>query len=286
MGRDWLIVDAPNAVWRAFYGVAHREPLPAVLMALHAVNELADEFGVADVAWAFDRKPYKRKELFDGYKAGRERVKVDEAEQAAIDDCRARIGKLASDYLPRLGYTNVLEKRGYEADDLMAAAVRGLAPGDRAVLVSADYDLYQLLGPTCAVYHPQTDAWVTAKTFRTKYGLDPSLWAEAKAIAGCSSDDVPGLRGVGIQTAVKFLLKQLPRTHKTCYDIHRFLKTPEYERNLALTALPYPGLSPIELAPDPDRRPQSWRRLCEELDLGRLADAMRAHDTIGALIRG
>jgi 5'-3' exonuclease len=286
MPRDWLIVDAPNAVMRAFYGVGQREPLPSILLAIHDVQNLAAEFGVTDVAWAFDRPPYKRKDLFAGYKASRAARKVDEAEQAALDDVRGRITKLANDYLPRLGYQNLFARAGFEADDMMAAAVVGLREADRAILMSGDKDLYQLLSGRCAVYHPITKEFVTANSFRAKYGIEPKVWPQVKAIAGCASDDIPKVEGVGELTAIKHLTKRLPRTHKVAYDIHEFVKTPAYELNLKLTWLPFPGTPPVNLVPDPPRPESGWRALCERLDLGRLAEAMESHSTFGELVNG
>lgn len=273
MGRDWLIVDAPNAVWRCFYSTGQKEALPSVLCALLDVQRLAVEFDTPHVAFAFDKKPYLRRELFAGYKASRDVRKVDDEEADAIDACRLAIDKLRSDYLPKLGYGNVLAKRGYEADDLCAQAAKDCPDGDRVILVTADQDLYQCLSANCAVYHPQRDQFVTAKSFRADKGIAPNRWAEVKALAGCSSDDIPGIDGVGEKTAIKHLMNRIPRFHKVAWQLHEFEKSDAYRRNLTLTTLPYAGVPSVGLTRDDPRQNRNWRDLCEVLGLDSIADA-------------
>ncbi len=274
MGRDWLVIDAPNAVWRAFYSTGGREALPSVLCALLEIERLSVEFDTPHLAFAFDKKPYGRRDLYPGYKASRDIRKVDEEDAAAIDACRLAIDRLRSDYLPKLGYHNILAKRGYEADDQLAQCAKDADPQDRIILVTADQDLYQCLSSTCAVYHPQRDQFVTAKSFKADKGISPTRWAEVKAIAGCSSDDIPGVDGVGEKTAIKHLTKGIPRFHKVSWQLHEFLKSPEYQRNLTLTTLPYPDCPWVQLEPDPPRPRRSWRDYCELLGLEHMAAAV------------
>ncbi len=282
MPRDWLIIDAPNAVWRAFYSTGGKEALPSVLCALLEIERMAAEFDCTDLAFAFDKKPYRRRELYAGYKASRDVRKVDEEEADAIDACRLAIDKLRSDYLPKLGYQNVLAKRGYEADDMLAQAAKDCEAPDRCILVTADQDLYQCLSRTCAVYHPQRNQFVTAKSFRAEKGIDPSRWAEVKAIAGCSSDDIPGVEGVGEATAIKHLTKGIPRLHKVAWKLHEFVKSPEYQRNLTLTRLPFEDCPWVTLEPDPPRPKRNWAGLCEVLGLDHLNNEY-ADERMGSL---
>lgn len=274
MGKDWLIIDAPNAVWRCFYSVGNKEALPSVLCALLDVERLAREFDTPHVAFAFDKKPYLRRALYAGYKASRDVRKVDDEEADAVDQCRLAVDRLRSDYLGKLGYRNVLAKRGYEADDLCAQAAKDCPDGDRVILVTADQDLYQCLSATCAVYHPQRDQFVTAKSFRADKGIAPSRWPEVKALAGCSSDDIPGVPGVGEKTAIKHLTKGVPRFHKVAWDLHEFEKSDAYRRNLALTRLPYPDCPWVTLEEDEPRLPRTWKDLCDVLGLDRIANAL------------
>lgn len=271
---DWLVIDTPNAVWRTFYSTGVKEPAPSILLTLLEVERLSREFDTPNVAFAFDKKPYLRRDVYPGYKSSRDVRKVDDFEAEALDATRLAIDKLRSDYLPALGYNNVLAKRGWEADDHLAQCAVECDPSDRVILVTADQDLYQCLSRTCAVYHPQRDVFVTAKSFRQERGISPKLWPEVKAIAGCSSDDIPGVVGVGEKTAIKHLTKGLTRFHKIAWDVHNFLKSPEYERNLKLTRLPYPDCPWANLKPDPLRPHRGWRDLCERLGMDRLADAL------------
>ncbi len=283
MGRDWLVIDAPNAVWRCFYSVGAKEALPSVLCALLDVERLAEEFGTPHVAFAFDKKPYARRALYADYKVSRDVRKVDEEEAAAIDACRLSIDRLRSDYLTKLGYHNVLARKGYEADDMMAQAAKDCPDGDRVILVTADQDLYQCLSATCAVYHPQTDRFVTAKSFRADKGIPAARWAEVKALAGCSSDDIPGVPGVGEKTAIKYLNKLVPRFHKVAWDLHEFASSDAYKRNLTLTTLPYADCPWVALEPDPPRPRRTWRDLCDALGMDHIADIPDEQPTWGSI---
>src|SRR6185436_3339106 len=131
---------------------------------------------------------------------------------------------------------------GYEADDLNASICHA-HPKRRKVIVSADSDLYQLLqdnwprkGST-RVYHPITQITLDAGGFEIRYGINPQQWARLKAIAGCSSDEIPGVPGVGEKTAAKFLQGNGgPRSVGIAFEAKLI------NRNLQLTTLPFPGV--------------------------------------------
>lgn len=111
-----------------------------------------------------------------------------------------------------LGF-QVFERRGVEADDLIATAVRRLsAEGHACVIVSADKDFGQCVGgPVLQLAPPPTAnpalGWrrLDAAAVEEKFGVPPRLIADYLALVGDTSDNIPGLRGVGPKTAVKWL---------------------------------------------------------------------------------
>jgi DNA polymerase-1 len=113
-----------------------------------------------------------------------------------------------------LGF-QVFERRGVEADDLIATAVRRLsAEGHACIIVSADKDFGQCVGGSVLQLAPPPTAnpalgWrrLDAAAVEAKFGVPPRLIADYLALVGDASDNIPGLRGVGPKTAVKWLLE-------------------------------------------------------------------------------
>jgi 5'-3' exonuclease len=213
------------------------------------------------MVWCFDHKPYLRSRDFKLYKQ-RSR-KVTDEEERSEDELRMHIDKLRTTYLPLLGFSNLFSKLGYEADDVMAAVF--LPESERMVLVTEDRDVYQLLNSRRAVYHPVSRQFVTANSFREKYGIEPRLWTEVKAVAGCITDNITGMEGVGETGALQYFTGRLGGTKKA-EKILQYNRTPAYVLNRKLVALPYPGLDPF--IPTPDQLvPDGIRKLCEALDI-------------------
>lgn len=275
MARDWIIFDANYICWWGFYGMGRRDVMQSLLTALSQFARIAEEFRADAVAFCFDRKPYIRRKVLSTYKSTRERKEVDDEQLAVEDDYRREIDALRTEYLNELGHTNIFSQKGYEADDLIAAVVARIPDGDRAIVVTGDEDLYQLLSGRCAVYHPMTDRFVTAKIFKEEHGVHPRLWTEIKALVGCSTDDIPGMDRVGLKTACKFFRGELKGTPK--HDkILEFNRSKTYTRNRELVSLPFPGLKEVVLdTPIPIEKKlanEALRKLCERL--GAPADAL------------
>ena len=278
---DWLVADASYLAWRNFHSIGAKDGAVSALLIVRDAERMAVELGCGGVVWAFDRKPYLRQKIHPGYKGKRDTKKWDDETAAAVEVMFATPNKMRTEYLSDMGYKNVCHKLGYEADDVMAALVQGLADGHRAVLVSRDQDLWQLLSNRCALYDPQNKAMFTARDFKGEYFMKPRLWAEVKALAGCASDDIDGLDGVAEITAVKFFrgaaLK--PETH---HRILAFNRSEQYRLNAKLVTLPYPGIDPITPEADDGCDPVAWRQLCVELGLPGLAELPDRQNAYGA----
>ena len=139
--------------------------------------------------------PTFRHKAYDLYKATRKEIDPDLIMQLG----RAR--PLAE----ALGFA-CIEKQGYEADDLMATMARKAVRGGwDAVLVTGDKDALQLVGGGIRVYNASKGAWMDAPQVEEKFGVPPSAVRDYLAIVGDSSDNVPGLKGVGPVGAVKLI---------------------------------------------------------------------------------
>lgn len=179
------------------------------------VRDMVEDVNPVACVLVFD-SPVKtfRSFLSDGYKANRtERKKAFDEEKARLNNARLAAVTKMFDYPPP--GLNVLRKNGYEADDLIAAfvhALRLLPDGSRAtartriMIATSDQDMSQLLDFAAVdVLDIDKRRYVTAKSFREKGGYGPELVPAVKAIAGDTSDNIPGIRNVGEVTAVKFL---------------------------------------------------------------------------------
>ncbi len=106
---------------------------------------------------------------------------------------------------------------------------------------------------------------VTKDSFKKEYGFHPVGWSTTKALAGCVSDGVRGIKGVGEGSVLKYMTNKLPSS--SCY--HKRLeegKEEALERNLPLVKLPYKGTPKLQLVKD-NPSPKAWRELTERLNM-------------------
>ncbi len=202
-----LVIDGNSILNRAFYGIKvltthDGTPTNALVGFLNIYHRLAEQTHADCVAVAFDRKaPTFRHTLYREYKAGRHGMPDELAVQLP----------LIKDLLTKMGCT-VVEMDGYEADDILgtlaSAAVRGnvpcyLATGDRGSLQLVGNGVTVLLAAT-RMGQPETLVYDEAAIYE-KYGLTPAQLIDLKALMGDSSDNIPGVPGVGEKTALDLL---------------------------------------------------------------------------------
>jgi len=242
------------------------------------VADLCDLFATRNVAFFFDGGyDYRQKILFD-YKVSRRkrRQEMDEEERELRRGLSNQIFRLRTKYLPEAKVKNVYWQEGIEADDLIASACLGLFAGESAVIVSLDEDMLQMLSPHVTVWNPRTKKSTTESSFARDRCIDPGQWAMVKAIAGCSSDDVPGVKGVGEKTAIKFLTGELKPGSKKYTDIQESRNL--ILRNIKLTRLPGPGTDPVVLKGQ-QINGDRWNTLMESLGMrslvGRISHGQR-----------
>ena len=99
-----------------------------------------------------------------------------------------------------------IELINYEADDLIATYVEQiLAEGAKATIVSSDKDLMQLFKKNVRIYDPMKNKFITSEDVNIKFGVGPEKVVDVQALAGDSTDNVPGVPGIGVKTAAELI---------------------------------------------------------------------------------
>lgn len=170
------------------------------LMSLLGVHERWP--GRVYVAW--EGRNNWRRELLETYKR---KGKLTEEEKAVFADIREQ-GEHLRELLGMCG-TRQFKADGFEADDTIGTIATMAQRRDVEVFIfSGDSDLHQLVGKKCTVIAPGrqgTETVYSASRVTKKHGVGPELIADLKALAGDTSDNIPGVKGVGPKTAAKLL---------------------------------------------------------------------------------
>ena len=200
-----IVFDGNSILNRAFYGVkplTTKDGLPtnAVFGFVNILQKFlsAEEGPFTYAAIAFDlHEPTFRHKAYDGYKATRSGMPEDLAAQLQSAKDAARYMGL-----------KVLEKGGYEADDILGTLSRIAEENDeRCYIVTGDRDSFQLVTNKTTVFLASTNETkvYTPSRIREEYGVDPIRLIDVKALMGDSSDNIPGVKGVGQKTAQKLI---------------------------------------------------------------------------------
>ncbi|WP_419175633.1 DNA polymerase I [Desulfosediminicola sp.] len=201
MKEDVYLIDGSAYIYRAYHGV---KPLSnskgmmthAVFGFINILRRIMRERDPKYIAVAWDsRGPVFRHEIYKEYKANRPQMPEDLAQQLPY----IREFVASSNIL-------CLEEQGIEADDLIASSARKLAEkGHNVVIVSGDKDLLQLVGDSIVMWDPMKDKVMDSEAVVEKYKVTPDKLLEIFALIGDSSDNVPGVPGVGQKTAEKLI---------------------------------------------------------------------------------
>ncbi len=206
--KKLVLIDGHSILFRAFYGMPLTMTAPdgthtnAVYGFLAILNKVIEEEQPDYLACAFDlAAPTFRHEMYPEYKGNRAAAPAEFHEQVPL------IQSILTDMeIP------VLTQAGWEADDILGTLARQAeAQGIRVSLISGDRDLLQIASEGCEIVIPKTKGGTTTyeryspETVKETYGVTPKEFIELKALMGDSSDNVPGLPGVGPKTAQKIL---------------------------------------------------------------------------------
>ena len=207
MTKRLVIIDGKSVFYRGYYAMPNlstKDGTPTggvygfAVMALEVVKKLKPDY----VCVAWDKRHTnirKRLELYPQYKAGRKPAPPDFYEQIP----------LLYDMLDALGWP-LYEADDYEADDLMGAfAKQAGEKGIESYLVTSDLDVLQLVNEHTHIYTLKKGLsnieLFNVASFEEKYGVGAHQWIDVKALKGDSSDNIPGVAGVGEKTALQLI---------------------------------------------------------------------------------
>ena len=207
-----VLIDGNSIMNRAFYGIMGSKMLTtedgkytnAIYGFLAILFNIMDDIKPQYIAVAFDLKgKLKRKEIYEGYKANRHGMPEELAEQMPV----------IKEVLKAMNI-DIIEKEGYEGDDILGTLAKyGEKQGLDVTILSGDRDTFQLASDHITIRIPRTKAGKTETENynRTKileeYGIEPEQLIEVKALQGDTSDNIPGIPGIGPKTAVSLIQK-------------------------------------------------------------------------------
>jgi DNA polymerase-1 len=208
-----FLVDGYALIYRAFFAMIARplttargENTSAVWGITNFLLRLYENYHPEYIGWVHDRGVSFRQEQYPEYKATRE--KLGEELQQDFDRSLERVCQILDAFrIP------VLAIDGYEADDVVATlAERAANSGMQAVIVSGDKDFYQLIRPGVALLNPGRggqaaveEQWVDQANASERLGVPPERVVDYLALVGDSSDNIPGVKGIGDKTAIQLL---------------------------------------------------------------------------------
>ncbi len=202
-----LVIDGNSIINRAFFGVRplstkSGKPTNAIFGMINIISRQLDAVKPDYAAVAFDLKhPTFRHEMYPEYKAGRNPTPPDLLAQFAD----------AKECLELMGI-HTLELPGYEADDIQGTVAKWAHSADEdtvSFVLSGDRDLLQLIDDKVTVLLATNSDTLVMKReeFFNKYGIAPEAFVDMKALMGDSSDNIPGVRGIGEKTAGALIAK-------------------------------------------------------------------------------
>ena len=287
----WLLVDGFNLAYRCFFAVPELTrsdgfPTNAVHGWVKSLWRLADQEKPAATLVFFDLGgAHDRLALLPEYKAQREEMPAALVKQLPSIKAVTRAMGLAG-----------VEKTGVESDDLLASqAVHLAARGHDVLIVSSDKDFTQIVGERIKIMLPPPSAnpklgWrrLDAAGVVEKFGVPPAQIPDFLALVGDSSDNIPGIEGVGPKTAAKWLQKfgslEGVIEHARELEPERFQESVRalsdlVRRNLKLTTL---NLAlPTIAAEKPKANPEALFRLLAELEMkSSLAEAHQRYSQV------
>lgn len=203
--KTLLVVDGNSILNRAFYGIRTLTnsaglPTNAVYGLVTMLTKQIEKYSPDYAAIAFDlRAPTFRHKMYDGYKATRKGMPEELALQMPY----------AKRVAEALGFT-IIEKEGYEADDILGSLANHANDSGEDVLsliMTGDKDSLQLINDKTAILLATNVDYVyfDRDAFREKYGVDPEQFVDVKAIMGDSSDNIPGISGIGEKGALSLI---------------------------------------------------------------------------------
>ena len=217
--KTLYLLDGNSYIHRAFHAIRNLSnskglPTNAILGFTKMLIKLLDDKSPDYVAVAFDVKgPTFRHEIFKDYKATRPPMPEDMAVQIPyIKDVVAGLN------------VKILEKEGYEADDIIGTIVRLASnQGLNVVIVSGDKDFRQVLSENTVMWDSMSEKLSDYASIKRDYGIEPEQIIEVMALSGDAADNIPGIPGVGEKTALN-LIQQFNSTEELFENTDKIAK--------------------------------------------------------------
>lgn len=206
MKKPVYILDAYGLIYRSYFAFISKpltnqqgKNVSAIFGFFRNLHSLLVQYTPEIFIAAFDSKtPTFRHEMYSEYKATRQKTPQDLYDQIPVIE----------EVLLALGIP-IVRQDGFEADDIIATIARRCKDEDRqCVVISGDKDLMQLVGGSVTILKPgKTGGWdsVDSEGVKAEWGVGPELMLDLLSLTGDSSDNVPGIKGIGEKTALKLL---------------------------------------------------------------------------------
>ena len=205
MKKKYILVDGSGYIFRAFYALppisrSDNLPVGAVYgfcnMLLKLLNERKNPNEIIAVIFDKARKNF-RNDIYPDYKANRAQTPEELIPQFAYIRKAVESFNIAS-----------IEQAGFEADDLIATyATLAEKNGDEVLIYSSDKDLMQLMTKNIRLHDPLKNKDITEEDVLKKFGVPPEKVVEVQALIGDTTDNIPGIKGIGPKTASELILK-------------------------------------------------------------------------------
>lgn len=226
--KTLYLIDGTAYVHRAYHAIRNLSnsrglPTNATFGFTRILIKLIEERRPEYMVMLFDMKgPTFRHEIFDEYKANRPPMREDLAVQIPY------MKKVTEGFnIP------VMEVQGYEADDLIGTlAARAEAEGFEVVMVSGDKDLLQLVTETTSLWDPMKDKTVDLAALRKEFGVAPDRLVDVMGFSGDTSDNIPGVPGIGPKTALA-LVKEFGDMEAVYEQVETITKKKQKENLIA-----------------------------------------------------
>ncbi|MEJ5168680.1 MAG: DNA polymerase I, partial [Arcobacteraceae bacterium] len=202
--KSLTIIDTFGFLFRSYYALPPlkaKNGFPTGLLTgfMNFISNIGKDFQTDYLVFALDSKGNTfRNEIYEQYKAHRQEVPQDLLRQLPI----------AIEWIEKMGFKTAA-KVGYEADDIIASIAKGASEQGLLVrIVSHDKDLYQLIDDDRVfLFDPIKKDIINEQKCIEKYGIRPKLFTEYQSLLGDSTDNIPGVKGVGEKTAKELILQ-------------------------------------------------------------------------------
>lgn len=212
--------------------------------------------------FCWDSITYKRREIYPEYKLKRTKSKDERTEEEKEFDKKTmnQFREIQRHVIPKMGFVNNFIQHKFESDDIIASIILN-DPDKEWLLITSDQDMYQLLWTNLKIYSLHTRKIMDEEKFIEKFSIKPQQWAMAKAIGGCDTDEVVGIKGVSdpAKSDKSLALAYIRGDLKKGGKVYNRIKSAEgqriIKRNLPLVLLPFKGTKKFDI-----KRSSLWRK--------------------------